>query len=220
MATLIEDAGIWKSLRQIVTRFTADPGLQQDLMQECFIRLWRMEREQPGRTQSWYLQNCRFHLQHWLAAGRSVDSPKRAFGHKRITIDGIDDGSPLDWYHTNGDVLEAVCARDIVSTLTRHLKPCESAVLDGLADGLVLRDIAVKLKLSYPTALKHRRKIAAMTIKLGIYSPLPLKKEGGPPVLLLEGVGSAHNGKTFSRTLQPDPLPNALPGTQRSRFHR
>src|SRR5206468_8181075 len=41
----------------------------------------------------------------------------------------------------------------------------------ALADGLVLHDIALKLKVSYPTALKYRRKIAALTIKLGISPP-------------------------------------------------
>src|SRR5437870_13687443 len=103
-------------------------------MQECLIRLWRFESERPGRTPSWYLQNCRYHLQHWLAAGRSVDSLKRDHGDKRITIDGVNDELPVDWYHTNGELLEAVSARDIVLTLADHLKPREQDVLEGLAD--------------------------------------------------------------------------------------
>ena len=185
---LIEDASIVESLGRIVARFTEDPVLREDLGQECLVRLWMIESEKPGRTRSWYLQNCRFHLQHWLASGRSLDSLKRAIGDKRITIDGINDEPVLEWYHTNGEVLEIVSVRDIIATLARYLKPRESAMLGGLADGLMLRDIAISLKLSYPTALKYRRRIAALTIKLGIASPLPRKKASAHLVSRINGV--------------------------------
>ncbi len=134
---LIEDARICQTLRRIVTRVTTDRALQDDLMQECLIRLWRLESEEPGRTRSWYLQNCRFHVQHWLAAGRSLDSPKRANGDLRLMIDGTDEELPVEDCHTNGELLEMVCAHDIVATLACHLKPAENAVLGALADGLV-----------------------------------------------------------------------------------
>jgi len=169
---LIEDTKFCQLLRRIVTRFSADRVLQDDLMQECLIRIWRLEREEPGRTRSWYLQNCRFHLQHWLASGRSVDSPKRTNGDNRVTIDEVGED-----YHTNGEFFEGISANDLVSTLAAFLKPNENALLGGLADGLVLQDIALKLKLSYPTALKYRRKIAALTIKLGISPPPPYKRQ-------------------------------------------
>src|SRR6266550_8738311 len=93
---LIEDARICQTLRRIVTRVTPDRALQDDLMQECLIRLWRLESEAPGHTRSWYLQNCRFHLQHFLASGRSLDSLKRAQSDKRVTIDGVDDALPAN----------------------------------------------------------------------------------------------------------------------------
>ncbi len=173
---LIEEARICQSLRKIVGRLTGDTALQEDLMQECLIRLWKLEIEKPGRTRSWYLQNCRFHVQHWLASGRSLDSLKRAKGENRITIDGVNDEILLDWYHTNGELLDIVSARDLVSTLAGHLKPRENVVLGGLADGLVLHDVAAKFKLSYPTALKYRRRIAEITIKLGVSPPIPYKK--------------------------------------------
>ena len=174
---LIEDTKFCELLRRIVTRFTADRVLQDDLMQECLIRIWRLESEEPGRTRSWYLQNCRFHLQHWLASGRSVDSPKRTNGDNRVTIDAVSDEVPVEGYHTNGEFFEGISANDLVATLAGFLKPHESALLGGLADGLVLQDIALKLKLSYPTALKYRRKIAALTIKLGISPPLPYQRQ-------------------------------------------
>src|SRR5262245_31658086 len=107
---LMEDTKVCESLKKIVTRLTADQSLQEDLMQECRIRMWRLERERPGRTRSWYLQNCRFHVQHWLAAGRSVDSPKRANGDARVPIDGVNDDLPAEWYHTNGEAYEIISA--------------------------------------------------------------------------------------------------------------
>ena len=140
-------------------------------MQVCRIHLWRLEIERPSQTRSWYLQSCRFHLQHWLASGRSVDSRKRATRDRRITIEPGDDPFPVVLDHASVDLVEWASARDIVSSLARRLPPRERAVLRGLADGLALREVAAALKLSYPTALKSRRRIAALSIRLGISPP-------------------------------------------------
>lgn len=177
-------------------------------MQECLIRLWKLETERPGRTRSWYLQNCRYHLQHCLAAGKSVDSLKRDHGDKRITIDGVNDELPAEWYHTNGELFEAVSARDIVSTLERHLPPRERRVLGGLADGLVLRDVAFRTKLSYPTVIKYRRKIAALTVKLGI-ALSPRKNGSAPPELRVNG-NNGHADAQSNGHKRHDALPNVL----------
>src|SRR5262245_50568446 len=178
---LIEDTKFCELLRRIVSKFTADKVLQDDLMQECLIRIWKLESEEPGQTRSWYLQNCRFHVQHWLASGRSVDSLKRHNGDNRANIDAVGDETPVEGCHTNGEFFEVISANDLIATLAELLKPHESALLGGLADGLVLQDLAHKLKLSYPTALKYRRKIAALTIKLGISPPLPYKVQHARP---------------------------------------
>jgi DNA-binding CsgD family transcriptional regulator len=175
---LFEDPRMCESLRQIVNGFTGDVALQQDMLQECLVCLWKVEAEKPGRTRSWYLQNCRFHVQHWLAAGRSLDSHKRAIGGKRIAIDPIDEEGTLGAYHTNGELFELVSARDLVSTLTPHLKPIERTILLGLADGLVLREIASKFDLSYPTALKYRRRIASLAARLGVSLPFSASRSG------------------------------------------
>ena len=165
-------------LRKMIAGVTADFALQQDLMQECRIHLWRIQHkgEQPCQTRSWYLQNCRFLVQHFLSAGRSLDSLKRAGPARRVVIDGGSDEPLTEVLHTNGELFEAVSAHDIVLTLQRHLKPRESALLKCLADGWMLRDISIKLGLSYPTALKYRRRIAELTIKLGIAAPQPYRK--------------------------------------------
>jgi len=204
---MIEEARICQSLRKIVGRLTTDPALQEDLMQESLIRLWRLEIEKPGRTRSWYLQNCRFHLQHCLASGRSLDSLKRAKAENRITIDGINDELLLNWYHTNGELLEIVSARDILSALAGHLKPRESVVLDGLADGLVLHDVAVKFKLSYPTVLKYRRRIAELTIKLGISPPLPYLRRNARRSRQPNAVTLRHAGPQINGVKHRNPVP-------------
>jgi len=170
---LVEDARVCALLRRIISKLTVDQALRDDMMQECQIHLWRLESNEPGHTRSWYLQSCRFHLQHWLASGRSVDSLKRANGDRRVEINGVSETLHVEWHHTNDELIEVVSARDIVSTLAAHLKPCECGVLRGLADGMPVRDIAKNLELSYPTARKCRRRIAALAARLGISPPAP-----------------------------------------------
>ena len=175
-ARLLEDDKIVESLRGIVSRFSIDPNSRQDLLQECMVCLWRAETQTPGRTLSWYLQRCRFHVQHWLVLGRSLDSPKRARGGNRISIEGKDEEPELAEHHTNGEVIETVCVRDLVATLAKELRPNERFVLGGLAAGLTLREVASESRLSYPTALKYRRKIAALALKLGTVAPPAQRK--------------------------------------------
>ncbi len=168
---LIYDGEVQQSLRGMIAKYAAEPTMQEDLLQECLIHLWKIESENPGKTRSWYLQSCRFHLQHILTAGRSVDSPKRANGQKRVLIDDSGDTLPHPDYHTNGEFFELLSARDIVFVLTPHLTAGQGAMLRGFADGFRLREIAGRQHISYPTALKNRRKIAAITVKLGIARP-------------------------------------------------
>ena len=78
----------------------------------------------------------------------------------------------LDGYHTDGELFETVSVRDLVSTLTPRLRPAERAVLRELAEGLVLREVASKCGISYPTALKYRRRIAALASRLGVHLPV------------------------------------------------
>ena len=176
---LIEEEGILESLRQIIAGFRKDPILQADMMQECLFHLWIVERAKPDRTRSWYLQSCRFHLQHWLAAGRSLDSPKRANGDNQVAIDGNDEHPALSDYHTNGEIFDTICFKDVVATLAGHLNPRERSVLGGLAAGLTLSEIVSRVRLSYPTALKYRREIASLTAKLGISAGTHAPKTAG-----------------------------------------
>lgn len=173
---LIDDQIILQSLRRICARLAADPTVQADMMQECLFHLWRTEREKPNQTRSWYLQSCRFHLQHWLASGRSLDNPRR--GDSEI-VDGDGEHPALSDYHTDGQFFEGVCFRDTLLTLNRRLGRRQRAVLNGLVHGQTMSEIASSSKLSYPTVLKYRSMIAGLTAKLGIASNPTPSKTGG-----------------------------------------
>ena len=164
---LINNASFRDEVRKIVNGFTKNAALQEDLLQEAMIHAWRIETEKPDRTRSWYLQSCRFHLQHWLALGRSVDSLKRVTIDTCVVIDEVE----LHEYHTNGEFFELVSFQDLVLTLSTRLRPVENRVLQGLANGMRLREVARTIGLSYPTALKYRRRIAELVNRLEL-SPI------------------------------------------------
>ncbi len=195
--TLVEDPEMYASLQRTIVPLTSDLALRDDLMQEGLIRLWQAECENPGRTRSWYLQNCRFCVLHWLALGRSVDSPKRATGTNRIPIDGVQDENIEHALHSDVEPLELVTFRDLVSVLSHHLTNRERIVLEGLANGLRLREVASQSNFSYPTALKCRRRIAALLSKLGVPEPLP------QPNALARGRPSSNRAARAPRTRRP-----------------
>ncbi len=167
---LVEDAQICNRLKKIVASLAAEPSLQDDLVQEGLFRLWQVECEHPGKTRSWYLQNCRFCILHRLASGRSIDSLKRSTLDKRVSLDETDsEGDPME-IPAASDVVEAVSFNDLQAVLSRQLTRREREVLRGLADGLRLNEIASQAKISYPTALKYRRRIAELVSRLELRS--------------------------------------------------
>jgi DNA-binding CsgD family transcriptional regulator len=163
---LFEDAGVRDNLRRVVARFTSDPYSREEMLEECLVHIWLVETEKPGRTVSWYLQSCRFHLHHCLQLGRSVDSPKRSGAATRVPIDGMDATGQDLASQTEANLFGTVSCNDLIAAAARYLTPREKLVLKGLANGLPLRAIATSLDLSYPTALKCRRRIAAVITRL------------------------------------------------------
>src|SRR4030095_15479947 len=85
---LVFQPTVRKQLVGIVNPLTGDCCLREDLMQEAMIHLWKVEGERPGQTLSWYLQSCSFHLRHYLASGRSIDSSKRCSLQIELPEDG------------------------------------------------------------------------------------------------------------------------------------
>ena len=151
----------------IVNGITKDPSLREDLMQEAIIHFWAEEQRRPGRTMSWYLQSCSFHLRHCLNSGRSIDSTKRR--GKQVELPGdwesfYDSG----WLQTEIPFPAQVEAREIVEMLPHHLTSCEQEILQCLKEDLGPGEIAVRLQLSHPTVRKYRRNIAAAASRLGV----------------------------------------------------
>jgi RNA polymerase sigma factor (sigma-70 family) len=155
-----------ESLSRVVQKVTGDQALRQDLMQEAMLHLWLIQTRRPGQTVSWYLQSCRFHLQHYLASGKSVDSGKRREGRLQFAFDSQTGEGVPEQADSGDSVFTDVSAREIMRLLSRHLKPQEKAVLECLADGLGAREIGRELKISHTMVIRYRRKIAALLTRL------------------------------------------------------
>jgi len=154
------------SMVRMVRSITSDVALRDDLMQEALVHLWLMETRRPGQTPSWYLQSCKFHLQHYLAAGRSIDSAKRREG-RVVFVHEAEDGEAFPEQGDSGDsVFTSVSARELMGLLSKHLQPQEKAVLECLADGLGAREVGRELKMSHTMVIRHRRRIAALVTRL------------------------------------------------------
>jgi len=176
---LIDDPRTRELLSRIVCRFTADPVLREDFMQEALIHLWLLEERRPAQRPSWYLQSCKFHLQNFITAGRSVDSLKR----KRGTVSLSEDDDRIEELISSLDgdstTFALVSARDLITSLSCRLSPFERSILGYLGEGLRAREIAVRLNVTHPTVIKYRRRIAALAIRLGV-APLPRYQRSHP----------------------------------------
>ncbi len=154
------------ALTRMIRRMTGNRALREDLLQEALVHLWVTEIARAGQTRSWYLQSCKFHLLHYLAAGRSVDSAKRRDGQMWLADNGNTTDSFVDDTDSGESVLDLVSARDILSLLSPHLNNQERAVLECFAEGLRLREIGRKLKISHTMVIRHRRRIASLLSRL------------------------------------------------------
>src|SRR5262249_16588809 len=108
----VDKLEIRETLERLIRRLVSDANLWEDLLQEALLHLWLIETRRPGQTRSWYLQSCKFHLLHYLASGRSIDSGKRRAGQTEFDVfgDDIDDGP--EHADTGASVISHVSARD------------------------------------------------------------------------------------------------------------
>jgi DNA-directed RNA polymerase specialized sigma24 family protein len=161
----VDEAPARQCLIRMIRKMTVNLALRDDLLQEALIHLWLTEIARTGQTRSWYLQSCKYHLMHYLSAGRSVDSSKRRAGQMQFA----EDSEEADWIvndDSGASVFGWVSARDIISLLNPHLQSQERAVLECFADGLRVREIGRKLKISHTMVIRHRRKIASLLQRL------------------------------------------------------
>ena len=180
----VDEVSTREALVRVVRKLTANGSLREDLLQEALVHIWVTEVGRPGQTRSWYLQSCKFHLLHYLSAGRSVDSAKRRSGQLQFS----DDPETPEWSvdDANGDsVLAWVSARDIIALLSPLLGRQERAVLECFADGLGLREIGRKLRISHTMVLRHRRKIASLLRRLDKPGRQPRHVNGSPRPMAL-----------------------------------
>jgi DNA-directed RNA polymerase specialized sigma24 family protein len=181
-----------EALTRLVRSMTSNSALRDDLLQEAMVHLWLTETRRPGQTQSWYLQGCKFHLQHYLGSGRSVDSAKRNWGRLPFST-GLADAEGYPEQMDSGDtVLTSVNARELILLLSRHLAPQERDVLHCLADGLGPREIGRKLNMSHTMVIKHRRKIAALLTRLEV----PSEPRADLPIPVIEPNGASEHKAT------------------------
>lgn len=163
LVALNDSAQSRRALSVIAHRVTTDASQHDDLIQEASVHLWQRMERQPGQRRSWYLQSCFDHLRNFIRRGRSVDSFRRqqpvAAGVGVVA--GVDDRPASD-----EDVVASVCAQDLVQELSKWLTPAERQTLLCLAEGMSLRETAVRLGTSHTTINKHRRKIEVLAVKL------------------------------------------------------
>jgi DNA-directed RNA polymerase specialized sigma24 family protein len=179
----LDEPSMKEPVLRLIRRMTQNFALGQDLLQEALIHLWLTETRRPHQTKSWYLQSAKFHLQHYLTSGRSVDSTKRRWGRLHCEDDFERPEEFPELVDPDDSVISQVTAWDIISLLSARLSPHEKAVLDGLADGLGVREIGRRLDMSHTMVIKHRAKIASLLVKLERPSFLNQRLRRGPGVV-------------------------------------
>src|SRR5882724_7407622 len=118
-----EEPSIQDSLLHMIRRMTSNPTLRDDLLQEALIHFWLTESRRAGQTKSWYMQSSKFHLQHYLASGRSLDSNKRRFSQANVEPDAEDQDYLFEQPDSGHSVVTLVSTRELISLLSQELLP-------------------------------------------------------------------------------------------------
>jgi len=194
----LERPETYATLLRVVATLTSDRSLREDLVQEAVIQLWQLYNKRPGQSPSWYFKSCQHHLLNLLRKGRSIDSLKHRKGRIRLPDPAADDSSESSSLYalladSEESVFAQVSARDIFTSLCQWLDPPDRRILDHLADGLSVREIASRLQVSHTAVIKRQRKIASVAVSLGLFPssnalvgrrripsrPLPAKRATG-----------------------------------------
>jgi RNA polymerase sigma factor (sigma-70 family) len=161
---LIDQQEVRSLLQRIIQRLVGNTALTEDLMQEAMIHLWRQECKNPGQTQSWYIQSCRFCIIDYLRRGRSVDfgpGYRDQFGvGENALADKCDEcvESPFD----------SASAHDLLAHLSERLSSTQRSILGYLANEFSPVEISEELGISRQSVSKHRQHIARLAIQLGV----------------------------------------------------
>src|SRR6266496_2869605 len=180
--TLTGEPIVHKALLRIVIRMEDNLQARQDLLQEALVFFWSKERQYPRQRLSWYLQGVKFFLQNLSSSGRSLDSPKHREAQAPLGDNCDRPDESLDPFESADGIMSEINARDIRSLLIELLEPIDQTILDGLEEGWAGRAIAKRLHISHESVRRHRIKIAAAALKLGIVPLMPSPDQSNPPL--------------------------------------
>lgn len=158
---LVSDPRVRAKLRCVARLIASRSSDLDDVLQEMLIHLWRTELSNPGQTQSWYLQSCKFHGMDYLKRGKSVDSRRRADCILVPIHRDSDDDAPLFEPSDARDFREELFAGDVLSLLRERLTRSQRVVLDAFAAGDSVSEVSQSLGCSHQYVSKQRRKIAS-----------------------------------------------------------
>ena len=154
--SLVNDTQIIETVRRIASRITNNVAYREDLTQEGLIHIWKKEIAHPGQTTSWYLQAGKYHMLNCHQKGRSIDSIKRGSLEVEFLEEELKDKDPL----------EELQANDALTQLATRLHQKELEVLHQLLEGSSAREISRQLKITHPTVLKRRKRIARIAKRM------------------------------------------------------
>ena len=164
---------IVKQLQEIASKLTDNLERQNDLMQEMFVHLVRVQTGEPGQALSWYLKSCEHHAHKCLRYGGGIDVGRRV-GHERtgdeVPADGgVEPGNgtrlssePVGPIEIQGEVI----TRDVLNLMLPLLSDMRQRVLFLLMKGCGVREAARELGVSHPAVIKHRKNIARIAREL------------------------------------------------------
>jgi len=168
---LIDQPALLGTLCRMVSSIEQDFHAREDLLQEALIHFWSQRQHHPGQRLSWYLQSVNFCLKDLWKSGRSLDSPKRRAAQAIFGDQGGDANAWLDNFQFDDGIMSSVNARDVVSLLMTRLTPIDQGILDELAQGLGIRDIALRLGISHQSVIRRRERIAQLAVQIGVLPP-------------------------------------------------
>ena len=155
-----EKKDIQKKLRAIAASTAGSRADAKDLYQELMIHMWRIERQHPGNTESWYLKNCSFFGRDLLRKGKSIDSKKRA-GVTRCSFDQRnEDGQVMVEPVEPGDFRSELILKETLRQLGQKLTTVQNRILSHMLDGYTVSEIARMFGKSHQYIAKERKKLA------------------------------------------------------------
>jgi RNA polymerase sigma factor (sigma-70 family) len=157
---LVSDPRVRARLRSVARSIVVHSSDLDDVLQEMLIHLWRCELANPGQTESWYLQSCKFRGMDYLKRGRSVDSKRRTDCILVSIHSDADDDTPFFEPPDVRDFRDELFAGDVLSLLRERLTLSQRAVLDAFAKGDSVSEVSESLGCSHQYISKQRKKIA------------------------------------------------------------